>query len=161
MKKLLYIVLNREISLYLVFGIGTTVVNFFSFAIVQGVLGQKNYLISNIIAFILATGFAFVTNKQWVFESKEWKINVVLKEIISFLSARISTFLVIEELGLWISVDFLNVEKLNICNINGILCSKIFLAFMAVLANYILGKYCVFKQRRKNEKGIIGHSSVQ
>ena len=143
-------ILNKETILYLVFGVGTTMVNFLSFALSQKVLGEDRYLLSNIFSFIMATGFAYITNKQWVFESKEWSLSICLKEAVTFVSTRISTFFFIEELGLLFFVKILKVNKLTVLQINGIMIAKIILAFVAVLANYVLSKWYVFNRRRRN-----------
>lgn len=151
MNKIYKMIMNRETFLYLVFGVGTTIVNFLSFAICQSMLGDTYYLISNIISFVCATVFAFVTNKQWVFESKEWKVSVVFRELVTFVSARIASFLIVEELGLFLMVKVLNVDRIQLLSINGILLAKIFLAFTAVIVNYVLSKIYVFKQRGSHD----------
>ena len=61
-------ILNKETFLYLIFGILTTIVNIVSFFLFNKLF---NYKLSNIIAFILAIVFAYITNKKYVFESKK------------------------------------------------------------------------------------------
>jgi len=108
-------------------------------------MGRQYYLLSNVFSFIAATLFAFITNKQFVFESKEWKAGIVIKEAISFVSARIGTFLLVEELGLLFAVQVIQVGRFQFYLLDGILIAKIILAFTAVLLNYILSKYFIFK----------------
>ena len=146
MRKILSNIINKETILYLVFGIGTTIVNFVSFAISNSIMGKEYYLISNVISFVAATGFAFVTNKIWVFESTGKKILTWLKELVSFVTARIATFIIIEEIGLWFMVQVVAVGEMQILGFDGIMLAKIFLAFVAVLVNYILSKF-VFKKK--------------
>ena len=141
--------INKEFILYLIFGVLTTIVNFGSFAIFQTILGKEFYLISNVISFVCATTFAFITNKQYVFEKKCWYWEIVIKEAIEFVSARIGTFLVIEELGLLIAVKTIEEIQIEDWPIDGILFSKIILAFLAVLANYILSKFWIFRTKSK------------
>ena len=64
------------------------------------------------LAFILATAFAFVTNKRFVFMSKNWELGVVTmtKDAISFVSTRIFTFL-LEEAGLLFAVEILSADQ--------------------------------------------------
>ena len=133
--------------MYLIFGILTTFVNFGSFALFEHLLGTKHYLISNILSFVFATSFAFITNKQFVFESKSWKSKIWIKEAISFVSARIGTFLIVEELGLLVSVEMLGVDQYYIWIFSGTLIAKICLAFLAVLVNYILSKWFIFNKK--------------
>ena len=141
--------INKEFILYLIFGVLTTIVNFGSFAIFQTILGKEFYLISNVISFVCATTFAFITNKQYVFEKKCWYWEIVIKEAIEFVSARIGTFLVIEELGLLIAVKTIEEIQIEDWPIDGILFSKIILAFLAVLENYILSKFWIFRTKSK------------
>lgn len=138
--------INRETELYLVFGVLTTVVNFGTYLVFDWLLGQDYYLISNILSFVFATMFAFVTNKKIVFQSEIWKWELVIKEAVSFVSARIGTFVVVEEIGLWIAVHFLKINMIHVFYLDGILLAKILLAFVAVLVNYILSKFFIFKK---------------
>ena len=59
----------KEILLYLFFGALTTVVSIGSFAALQVGLGM-NVLVANVISWILAVTFAFITNRIWVFDAK-------------------------------------------------------------------------------------------
>lgn len=152
MKKILNLLVNRETVLYLVFGVLTTIVNFGSYALSDYILGEQFYLLSNIFSFIAATLFAFLTNKQFVFESRVWECRVVLKELGSFFSARIMTFLVVEELGLLIAVQVFGVDRYQIFFLKGAFAAKIVLAFAAVLVNYILSKFLIFKKTEEKRK---------
>lgn len=60
---------NKEMLLYLLFGGLTTIVSIGSYAWVNVGLGI-NELIANIISWIFAVTFAYVTNKIWVFRQK-------------------------------------------------------------------------------------------
>ena len=61
--------LTKELVLYVVFGALTTAVSFISYYVCNTMLGI-HYLTSNIISWVLAVLFAYVTNKLFVFESK-------------------------------------------------------------------------------------------
>ena len=145
MKRLRSILINKETFSYIVFGALTTLVNFIVFIGFNYIMGRQYYLLSNVFSFIAATLFAFITNKQFVFESKEWKAGIVIKEAISFVSARIGTFLLVEELGLLFAVQVIQVGRFQFYLLDGILIAKIILACTAVLLNYILSKYFIFK----------------
>ena len=60
---------------YLVFGILTMVVNIVIYTVCFHYLLICN-VTSNIIAWIVAVAFAFITNKIWVFESKLINISI-------------------------------------------------------------------------------------
>ena len=53
----------EEVILYVVFGVLTTLVNFVSFWVFNKILGEKFYLVSNVIAWFISVVFAYVTNK--------------------------------------------------------------------------------------------------
>ncbi|MBR4025926.1 MAG: GtrA family protein [Lachnospiraceae bacterium] len=57
----------KEAILYLIFGVGTTLVNIVVYYIFEEIL-QISYLISNGLAWFFSVLFAFVTNKKFVFE---------------------------------------------------------------------------------------------
>ena len=76
---------KNEIILYLIFGILTTIVNIISYLFITDIL-NIHYLISNIIAWFLSVLFAYITNRIWVFKSKNENI---LKEFGLFISGRI------------------------------------------------------------------------
>ena len=59
----------KEVIMYLVFGVLTTVVNIVVYYVVADCL-KINYLIANIAAWFLSVLFAYVTNRKYVFESK-------------------------------------------------------------------------------------------
>ena len=93
MKKIKELLIKyKELITYVIFGVLTTVVNFAAFWIIDRILGDSLYLISNAIAWVIAVAFAYVTNKIWVFESKSWAPKLVLKEVCEFVAARLFSF---------------------------------------------------------------------
>ena len=123
--------IKKELILYIVFGVLTTIVNivvYFFFTKVCGV----NYIISNIIAWFLSVLFAYVTNRIWVFESENTNL---IKEAILFFGGRL--FSGILDTGLMILfIDILTV---------GDLISKIVVQIIVVIVNYVFSKWIVFK----------------
>ena len=97
---------KKEIINYIIFGMLTTVVNFAVFWLFNRLLGKDFYLASNVIAWIAAVAFAYVTNRIWVFQSKVKSAKGVLKEIGEFFLSRLFS-LGVEEAGLLILVDLL------------------------------------------------------
>lgn len=140
----------KEIILYLIMGVATTVVNWVAYAIfvklfpshIQ-ILGMAlNILIANIIAWIIAVLFAYVTNKIFVFESYSWKPVFVAKEFGLFVSARAIT-------GIFeiLCVPFLVSIGLNqtILGVEGML-SKIAVSVIVMILNYVFSKLIIFKK---------------
>lgn len=143
----------RELITYVIFGVLTTVVSLVSFKIFDSLLGEKLYLISNVISWIFAVSFAYVTNKLWVFESKSWKSDVIIKEILGFISARLFS-LGVEELGLWLLIDILNIGKISVdlfsFNINGNMIAKLIMQVVVIVLNYVFSKLVIFKKKNNN-----------
>lgn len=148
MKKFLKKLLNRETVTYIIFGVLTTAVNYLVFYLGIRCFGEKHYLLINAAAFIAAAAFAYVTNKLFVFESKSWSPKVLRSEIPSFLGARIGSFF-LEEAGMWLFVDVLNVGGYSLFGIGGVMLTKLTLAVVVVILNYILSKFFIFKKDKK------------
>ena len=98
------IIKYKELIIYVIFGVCTTLVNFLTYKLFNVLLGVELYLVSNIIAWFVSVVFAYVSNKLFVFESKSWGLKLVAKEVSSFFAARVFSFLV-EEAGLFLLVE--------------------------------------------------------
>ena len=66
----------KEVIMYLIFGVLTTVVNIVVYYMMADML-QVHYMISNIVAWFLSVLFAYITNRKYVFESMS---NEIIKE---------------------------------------------------------------------------------
>lgn len=143
--------MNRETLLYLIFGAATTVVNYVVFFLIYNVaFDNAHSLLANGIAFAEAVVFAFVVNKMYVFESKSWDMESLKKEVPSFLAARVGSF-ALEEAGLFVAEHLLGLGRVVLftfagSEIDGITATKIALAVIVVLINYVLCKWFVFKK---------------
>lgn len=124
----------EEIINYLIFGVLSTLVSIVSYTIFTR-LFNINYNISNILSWILAVTFAFITNKNYVFKSKNTNY---LKDLIKFFTSRVST-LIIEIIVMYLLVDILDLNDLF---------SKIITQFIVIVLNYILSKLFVFKTKK-------------
>ena len=150
MKNFLLKYINRETLSYLFFGVLTTIINYFAFWLVIQVWGPETSLIANVFAFILATAFAYITNKLYVFKSKSWHLTIIRKEIIAFLGTRICSFL-FEELGLYFCSAVLRMDQWYFLGVNGIFVAKIGLSIIVVIINYILSKWVIFRRNQISE----------
>lgn len=63
---------------YLFFGVLTTVVNYLVYLPLYNLLGISA-AVSNIIAWVAAVAFAYVTNKPFVFKSHDWSMKTVCR----------------------------------------------------------------------------------
>lgn len=126
----------KEIILYGIFGVCTTIINILSFFVLDDIL-KCNMIFSNVIAWILAFIFAFVTNKLFVFESVSNTVGQTVKEFRDFFLARFAT-LFIDTFLMWLLVD---VVKFNS------MITKIVVNIIVILLNYIASKLWVFKEK--------------
>ena len=122
----------KEIIMYLIFGILTTVVNIVVYFIASNVL-NINYLISNATAWFLSVLFAYVTNKLYVFESSSKEF---IKEIVAFFFFFLATG-ILDMFLMWL---FVTVASLNDVVV------KIFVNILVIIMNYIFSKLFVFRK---------------
>ena len=124
-----------DILSYLFFGVLTTAVNYLVY------LPCYNWLhlsasISNVIAWVVAVAFAYVTNKPFVFQSHDWSWKCVGPELAKFVGCRIGSGL-LETAAIFLTVDCLHWNG-NVM--------KLILAVVVVILNYIGSKLLVFKK---------------
>ena len=122
----------KEIINYLIFGGLTTLISIVTYAIFTKVF-HIDYLISNILSWIIAVLFAYITNKIFVFESKSKKN---IKEITSFFFFRVVS-LIMEMIILYVFVDMLHIDDLV---------TKIIAQVIVIVSNYVFSKEFVFKK---------------
>ncbi len=130
---------HKELIMYCVFGVTTTVVNWLIYSLCVRGLGLNLY-VSGIVAWIVAVIVAFVTNKLWVFESKSWEPLLLLKEVIAFVGGRVLTG-VLEVIAVPALVDW--GLDITLFNVEG-LPAKIIVSMVIVILNYILSKFIAF-----------------
>lgn len=128
----------KEIINYGIFGVLTTVVNYVSYIIFTRVF-CIDILVSNLIAWFLSVIFAFITNKLIVFESKKFTINVILKEGVSFVIARVFSLL-LDMAILYVMSDLMGINDLIV---------KIISNIIVIIVNYVLSKFIIFKNNKK------------
>ena len=134
--------------MYLTFGIGTTIVNYLVFYLMDSALGDAMATVSNIVCFLAATAFAYVTNKIFVFRSRNWSRRFLAQEIFSFVNSRIASFL-IEEVGIWVCANLFHTGRYTVLGLSGTMIAKIILSLVAVVINYFFSKYLVFRDKEE------------
>jgi len=100
--------MNRNVILYIVFGLLTTVVNYLVYFPLF-YLADLSASLSSIIAWFFAVIFSFITNKMYVFKSSDLTCKKVSYEFLCFLGSRLLTGAV-ETLALFILVDMLQMS---------------------------------------------------
>lgn len=143
---------HREFILYAVFGVATTLANFFSYLIMKAIFGEERYLINNAVAWFAGVVVAFVTNKLFVFNSKSWKLKIALKEFAEFVAARLFSFGV-EEAGMWLFMSVLNFSRFSIplviLTVPGDIIAKLLISIVVVILNYFFSKFIIFKKNKE------------
>lgn len=128
----------KEIINYLIVGVLTTVVSLVVYyALVFTILNPENAFqlqVANVLSWIISVAFAYVTNRKFVFESKEQN---KLKEATKFVTSRISTLL-LDMLIMYLGVSVLRFSDKII---------KLVSQVLVIVGNYVLSKLFVFKKK--------------
>lgn len=132
---------HREIIIYLLIGALTTVVNF---AIYLPLLwwAKLPASISNAIAWVIVILFAYVTNKLFVFQSKDWSAKVALPEFLKFVGCRIASG-VFETVFLALTIDLPQLGDLKWYSLT----MKLIACIGVVILNYVGSKLLVFRKK--------------
>lgn len=139
-KKIAKRMLTKEVILYVIFGILTTVVNLGLFYLFYAIWNwDKN--ISNLLAIIIAVLFAYVTNKNLVFHSQAKTIKEKSEEFVKFIAGRAFTML----------VEFLGGLFLFETRIPEMI-SKAFLTIIVIILNFFISKFFAFRSKKKEVK---------
>ncbi|MBQ8236900.1 MAG: GtrA family protein [Oscillospiraceae bacterium] len=125
----------EDIISYLFFGVLTTVVNYVVYLPCYNLLGLSA-AVSNVIAWVGAVAFAYLTNKPFVFKSHDWSGKTVLPELTKFVGCRVGSGLL--ETGIiFVAVDLLAFDG-NVM--------KLVTSVLVVILNYIASKLLVFRK---------------
>ena len=125
---------HRDIVSYLFFGVLTTAVNYIVYLPCYNLL-SFSAAISNMIAWIAAVAFAYLTNKPFVFCSHDWSAKTVIPELTKFVGARIASG-VLETGIIFLTVDLLRWNG-NVM--------KLVTSVLVVIINYVASKLLVFR----------------
>lgn len=125
-----------DIVSYLFFGVCTTIVNYLIYIPCYNFL-EMSATVSNMIAWVVAVAFAYVTNKPFVFKSNDWSAKTVVPELTKFVGCRIGSGAA-ETLILFLAVDLMGWNG-NIW--------KLVTQVMVVVLNYIGSKLLVFRKQ--------------
>lgn len=127
----------REIIMYLIFGVLTTVVSLVVYyMLVYTILNPKNALqlqLANVISWIAGVVFAYITNRSVVFQSKNKN---KLREAGSFVLARVVT-LVMDMAIMFVGVTLLHGNDKIL---------KLISQVIVIVSNYVFSKLFVFKK---------------
>ena len=114
------------------------IVSLVSYFIMANTL-QMYYQAANIISWVLAVAFAYVTNKKYVFKSPYTSVQATTKELVSFVSSRVASLLV-EILSMFFFVQLCQIDD-NIV--------KLMNQVLVTVLNYIFSKFWVFRKEKQ------------
>ena len=124
----------KEILLYLFFGVLTTVISIGSFWYFCRI--GIDALIANVISWILAVLFAYVTNSIWVFTARPGSMGERLRQMAGFYGGRVATLLM-EEGILLLGIRLLHLNEMPV---------KVAAQVLVLIGNYVISKFLVFKK---------------
>ena len=154
---------HKEIILYFVFGVGTTIVSIVSYYLcrilfpdkesvpgwlqwvysITGMFGiESNTALPVIVSWFLSVTFAFLTNRVYVFGSRANTFGTFMLEALRLYASRIATLFVD------LLIMFLLVDLPGIHNAIYEFCAKIFSNVVVLILNFILSKVFVFRKKQ-------------
>ncbi|MDD2955719.1 MAG: GtrA family protein [Oscillospiraceae bacterium] len=125
----------REVINYLFFGVLTTLVNLISYFVLTR-LFRMDYMAATALSWLLSVLFAYVTNKLWVFESRDASPRAIARELVSFVGCRLFSGV------LDMAIMYLCVTVLGLPD--GII--KILSNILVVVLNYVFSKLLIFRK---------------
>lgn len=128
----------KHYTLYIVFGILTTLVDFGVYTLFVKCIPALNENFSNMIGIFASIVFAYFTNRKYVFKSKE---KDMIKEFMKFFVSRMSST-IFNIVAFWALTTFTTINSYIV---------KIVIAVFVVIVNYVISKFFVFKEESKVE----------
>lgn len=141
MKKLWVKLFNWETISYLFFGVLTTLVDWVSYWVMRKF--GMDYRVATAGSWASAVAFAFITNKLFVFSSKDMHWAVVKKELTPFVGCRAATGL-FTVAAMIVMVDGLGIQNDFIC--------KVVLSGISLVLNYVFSKWFIFNGKTTQEE---------
>lgn len=134
---------NKEMLLYLFFGVLTTAFSFLTAGaskVILEIFTDSTDIVatvSTVFSWICAVTFAYITNRIWVFESTARGGKAVFSEAVSFYGGRVFTLLV--EMGMmWVGYSLLGFNYWI---------TKVAANIVVLILNYVISKLVVFKKK--------------
>lgn len=131
----------KEIIMYLIVGVVTTVFNWVVYAVFVRVMPL---VAANALSWFVTVLFAYITNKIFVFESRSWSREVVAKESAAFFGARAATgvFEVVAQPAFY----YIGLDQ-PVLHVKGLL-AKILTSAIVMVLNYVCSKLFVFRGKK-------------
>ena len=134
----------RELIIYLIVGVLTTIVSWLAYGLSKFFLDVEHSAfqmqVAVIIRWVAGVLFAYVTNRKYVFLSKNPKI---LKEFISFSVSRLIT-LFVDMFGMWLLPPIFMAWKVPYAD----WVATFIVAVVVTILNYIFSKLMVVRKKK-------------
>ncbi len=132
----------EEIIVYLIVGVLNTIVSWAAwflcaYTILDAQVVWQNVALS-VISWVVGVVFGYFMNRKYVFKSTDPKI---MKEFLQFSGGRVST---------WALDAVMMVLLVNVLKIDEAF-SKIFVAILVMIGNYLLSKFFVFNKKPEDK----------
>lgn len=136
LKKIIKRVCTKEVILYIIFGVLTTLVNIGSFYLMTSIFNW-NENTSNIIAISLAVLVAYLTNKDLVFHSEAQEFGEKVVEFCKFILGRLFTMF-FEYIGCALLFKYAPIPTII---------SKCIITIFVIILNFFISKFFAFKKK--------------
>lgn len=139
-KNIMNKLLNREVIMYIIFGVLTTLVNLIISFVLEGVV-NINGAWASAIGIVCSVLFAYFTNRKWVFNTKAKGFKENFREFIKFILGRAVT-MVIEQGGVVIFYSYMNLPFMPV---------KLSLTIIVIILNFFFSKFFAFSKKKREE----------
>lgn len=132
----------REIVIYLIVGVMTTIVSWAACFLLERLLDADiawQNMVINTFGWAVGVLFAYPLNRKWVFQSTNPKI---LREFLGFASSRVSTW-ALDIFVMWLTV--------NILCMNYWIAKILISSVLVTVANYVFSKLLIFRKKDGGE----------
>lgn len=124
----------RDVFLYIVFGVLTTIANIVVFWFAAHPL-HASTAVSTVAAWVVTVTLAWLTNRVWVFHSRASSFIEIIKEVVSFYICRIATGIA----DLIIMLMFVDLLQMND------IITKTSANIVVIVLNYAASKFIIFR----------------
>lgn len=136
--------LSREVITYFIAGVLTTLVDYLVFFLVNEALKRAGFSVTRSSSIATAAGwvfavlFAYLSNKFYVFQSRDKSPGGVLREMVSFFAARAVSGLIVMAM-MWILVDRGRMNEYI---------AKVLTSLFNLVFNYVASKLFIFRNQK-------------
>lgn len=135
LKKLIFSDEFRELVVYGVVGVLTTIINYAVYLLTSGPLGINPAIT---LAWLLAVVFAYWANKVFVFKNNVWRGRALAREIFSFFAARL----------LSLAFDYVFVNAAVAFWLMDDKIAKLLSNVVVIILNYFASKLFIFRKKQ-------------